>query len=57
MDLNKEKEIIQRAKKDPEVFGVIFDEYYKPIFGFVLKRLGNVEASQDVVSNGLSCGR
>lgn len=50
MDLKKEKEIIRRAKKNPEVFGVIFDEYYKPIFGYIIKRVGNVEISQDITS-------
>jgi RNA polymerase sigma-70 factor, ECF subfamily len=50
MEISKEKELIKRAKKDPEAFGEIFEEYYEPIFGYVLKRTGNVHVSQDIVS-------
>jgi len=50
MNKSDEKDIIQRARKDPEAFGEIFDAYYDPIFGYVLKRVGNVHASQDIVA-------
>ena len=50
MELNEEKELIKQAQKDPEVFGRIFDEHYSKIFGFVLKRTGNLEVAQDITS-------
>jgi RNA polymerase sigma-70 factor, ECF subfamily len=50
MDKPKEKELIKQAQKDPEAFGVIFDMYYEPIFNYVLRRVGKVQASQDIVS-------
>ncbi len=50
MNKSEEKELIWRAKRNPEAFGVIFDMYYDPIFAYVLKRTGNVHASQDIVS-------
>lgn len=50
MDLFKEKEIIEEAKKNPEVFGLLYDKYYQPIFSYVLKRTANIELSQDLTS-------
>lgn len=44
------KSFIQRAKKDPEAFGRLFDEYYRPIFGYILKRTANVDLAQDLTS-------
>jgi len=50
MDKHQEKEIIKQAQKDPEAFGAIFEEYYGSIFGYILKRTGNVHVAQDIVS-------
>ncbi|MCD6429399.1 sigma-70 family RNA polymerase sigma factor [bacterium] len=50
MDLLKEKEIIQRAKRDPQAFGLLFDKYYQPIFGYILRRTANVALAQDLTS-------
>ena len=44
------KGFIRRAKKDPEAFGLLFDTYYLPIFGYILKRTANVDLSQDLTS-------
>lgn len=46
-----EKELVGRAKKDPQAFGEIFDKYYDPIFGYILKRTGDAHVSQDIVSS------
>jgi len=51
MKKTDEKELVRCAKKNPEAFGLIFDEYYEPILGYVLKRVGNVHASQDIVAD------
>ena len=50
MDLFEEKEIIEKAKKNPEVFGLLYDKYYQPIFSYVLKRTANIELTQDLTS-------
>lgn len=50
MNIDDEKELVLRARKDPEAFGEIFDAYYDPIFGYVLRRVGDVQASQDITS-------
>ena len=50
MDLSEEKELIERARKDPDAFGDLYDQYYSPIFGYVLKRVANIEVAEDITS-------
>ena len=50
MDLALEKELVERAKNDPQAFGVLFDEYYGKIFGYALRRTACVASAQDVTS-------
>ena len=50
MDIPEEKRIIKAARYDPEAFGRIFDEYHDAIFGYILRRVGDVRVSQDIVS-------
>jgi RNA polymerase sigma-70 factor (ECF subfamily) len=50
MDLKKEKELVKEAQKDPEVFAKLFDQYYPKIFGYILKRVANLEIAQDITS-------
>ncbi|MGB9743589.1 MAG: RNA polymerase sigma factor [Minisyncoccales bacterium] len=50
MDLTQEKELIKKAKKEPAIFGQLYDEYYQPIFGYILKRVNDLEIAQDITS-------
>ena len=50
MDLSEEKELVEKAQRDPEAFGELYDQYYSPIFGYVLKRVANIEIAQDITS-------
>lgn len=45
-----EKKQIERAKKNAEAFGKLYDKYYSQIFGYILKRVANLEIAQDVTS-------
>ena len=49
-DLEKEKELIKRAQNDPQAFSELYDQNYSKIFGYVLKRVADVEIAQDVTS-------
>jgi RNA polymerase sigma-70 factor (ECF subfamily) len=49
MDMD-EKKLIERAKKDPEAFGQLFEKYYSPLLHYVLKRVGNVQIAEDISS-------
>jgi RNA polymerase sigma-70 factor, ECF subfamily len=50
MDLNQEKELVYKARKDPQAFGVLFNEYYPKILGYAAKRTGSVQVGQDIAS-------
>ena len=45
-----EKELVKQAKTDPEAFGILYDVYMKQIFGFILKRVSNVQVAEDITS-------
>lgn len=45
-----EKELVDRAKIDPDYFGILYDVYMRQIYGFTLKRVGNVELAEDLTS-------
>lgn len=38
MNLEEEKELVEKTKKGPEAFGRIYDENYQKIFGYILKK-------------------
>ncbi len=50
MDLEHEKKLIFKAKTDADAFGLLYDEYYPKIFGYVLRRTADVEVSRDITS-------
>lgn len=50
MNLEEEKELIKKAKKDPKAFEKIYDENYSQIFGYILKRVADVEIAKDICS-------
>ena len=45
-----EKALIERAKADSQVFGILFDRYYQVIFSYVLRRVGKWNDAQDLTS-------
>ncbi len=50
MDLEEEKKLIEQARKNPEIFGKIYDEYYPKIFKYALRRTAYLEVAQDIAS-------
>ena len=50
MDLEQEKDLVERARKDAEAFGELYDLYYPKVFGYILRRTGSVEIAQDITS-------
>ena len=51
MDLEQEKELVERAKKNTKAFGELYDQYYSQIFGYILRRTASIEIAQDVTSD------
>ena len=50
MTTEEEKELINKAQKDPEAFGIIFDNYYTPIFNYCLRRVSHKTSAEDLTS-------
>jgi len=50
MNDNNEKELIERAKKDPAAFSVLYEKNFMPIFRYAMHRTGDSEASYDITS-------
>jgi RNA polymerase sigma-70 factor (ECF subfamily) len=49
-NLEQEKQLVERAQRDPEAFGLLYEQNYDAIFSYILRRTGNVEAAQEIVS-------
>ena len=50
MNSNDEKELVKKAQKEPEAFAKLYDKYYPQIFGYILKRVADLEIAQDITS-------
>ena len=50
MELEQEHQLVERAKSDPQAFGVLYEEYFNQIFGYVLRRTADLSISQDVTA-------
>ena len=46
----EEKLLLEKIKKDPKEFGVLFDQYYNRIFGYVLRRTLNYDLAGDITA-------
>jgi RNA polymerase sigma-70 factor (ECF subfamily) len=51
MELQKEKELVEKAKTDPLAFGELYDLYYPKIFNYSLRRIGEVASAADITSD------
>ncbi len=50
MNLEQERELVEGARRDPEIFGELFDRYYSPILNYVVRRVGDVALAEDLTS-------
>jgi RNA polymerase sigma-70 factor, ECF subfamily len=46
-----EIELLNRIRNDPSVFSELFKLYYKPIFGYILRRTGDFDETADIAAN------
>lgn len=49
-DLKQELQQVEAAKQNPARFDVLYDRYYKSIFVFVYRRIGDEEVTADITS-------
>jgi RNA polymerase sigma-70 factor (ECF subfamily) len=50
LDKDAEIKMVEDARRDPEVFGKLFEEYYPKILRYTMYRTGNAEAARDITS-------
>lgn len=50
VELEKEREIIERSKKDPRAFGEIYEKHFDRIFNFILRQTDDEELAGDLAS-------
>lgn len=48
--LEQERQLVERAKRDPEAFGLLYERHYDSVYAYVLRRTGHVQTAQDIVS-------
>lgn len=50
MNLEQEKDLVERAKYSSGAFGELYDTYYDRIFGYALRRSADIESAKDITS-------
>ena len=45
-----EGELIERAKGDPEAFGVLYRRHYRPVVGYLYRRVGDEHTAEDLAA-------
>jgi len=50
MTPEQEKTLIEQCRTDPTAFGQVFDEWYKPVFGYILRRTADYDLSKDIAA-------
>ncbi len=44
----EEKELLEKIQADQSQFGILFDHYYQPIFGYVFRRIADYDLARDI---------
>ena len=50
MEPEEETRLIEQAKTDPQAFAKLYDEFAPAVFAFVMRRVSNREAAEDITS-------
>jgi RNA polymerase sigma-70 factor (ECF subfamily) len=49
-DAESDRALVERARRDPEAFGVLFERHFDAVFGYVHRRTGDWDAARDLTS-------
>lgn len=47
----EENELLNRIKRNPSEFSELFKLYYKPVFGYILRRTGDFDSASDIAAD------
>ena len=50
MTPEQEAQLVQKCHRDPAAFGEVFDLWYKPIFGYIMRRTADYDLSKDIAA-------
>jgi RNA polymerase sigma factor (sigma-70 family) len=50
MDPKNEARLIEQCRTDPAAFGQVFDLWYKPVFGYIMRRTAEYDLSKDIAA-------
>jgi RNA polymerase sigma-70 factor (ECF subfamily) len=50
MNTPNEAALIEQCRTDPAAFGQVFDWWYKPVFGYIMRRTGDYDLSKDIAA-------
>ncbi|SEN16570.1 RNA polymerase sigma-70 factor, ECF subfamily [Mucilaginibacter gossypiicola] len=45
-----EAQLIEQCRTNPAAFGQVFDRWYKPVFGYVMRRCGDYDLARDIAA-------
>ncbi|HAL81112.1 MAG TPA: hypothetical protein DCO83_01855 [Mucilaginibacter sp.] len=50
MNPDHEAKLIEQCRTDPAAFGEVFDCWYKPVFGYIMRRTADYDLSKDIAA-------
>src|SRR5258708_20980308 len=50
MNPEQEAQLIEQCHTDPAAFGEVFDHWYKPVFGYIMRRTADYDLSKDIAA-------
>jgi RNA polymerase sigma factor (sigma-70 family) len=50
MTPTQEADLIEQCRNNPAAFGQVFDAWYKPVFGYIMRRTGDYDLSKDIAA-------
>ena len=50
MSPEQQSQLIEQCRTDPAAFGEVFDHWYKPVFGYIMRRTADYDLSRDIAA-------
>jgi RNA polymerase sigma-70 factor (ECF subfamily) len=50
MTPKQEQTLVEQCHQNPAAFGEVFDIWYKPVFGYIIRRTGDYDLSKDIAA-------